>query len=457
MAEAHAGNGEFEDARAFAYVYLRDAMHAPHLFIRRAMEQACGAPAFQLAASARGVGIMKFNSAEERDAIVAMSPVAHEGNLITVERHEEADNRFYAFYRAYAEVAVVDYPLEHWDEDSAREVLAALGNVCCLDPMYFGGGDYTSMRAVLRLDHHRELPEQLLVRNHNGPACLANVCLVRTWVDAGPEPDWGEYDFGHGPELHTAPHYHPVGNPPTQLPPAPENLVAAILEWVVPTPPLRPVRTRQATPYPGRQASGLPPVLYLPWYGIGGVPALTPAVDTGEMATAAGADGPEEEAGGGAACEDDVVSTMVNATVTLADLTLGSPVAGERSVDERENRTQRRRARRRRARESARELRRSLRLQEKETAEFEMPEDRASRVQQAKFDFSGASRRLRTILSCSYLSSPEFSSSDDTDSLIAIAAACGATDEEVAMISGEATAENVAPTLGEAAAPPSVA
>lgn len=175
------------------------------------------------------------------------------------------------------------------------------------------------------------------------------------------------------------------------------------------------------------------------------------------MATAAGADGPEEEAGGGAACEDDVVSTMVNATVTLADLTLGSPVAGERSVDERENRTQRRRARRRRARESARELRRSLRLQEKETAEFEKPEDRASRVQQAKFDFSGASRLLRTILSCSYLSSPEFSSSDDTDSLIAIAAACGATDEEVAMISGEATAENVAPTLGEAAAPPSVA
>jgi hypothetical protein len=214
MAEAHAGNGEFEDARAFAYVYLRDAMHAPHLFIRRAMEQACGAPAFQLAASARGVGIMKFNSAEERDAIVAMSPVAHEGNLITIERHEEADNRFYAFYRAYAEVAVVDYPLEHWDEDSAREVLAALGNVCCLDPLCFGGGDYTSMRAVLRLDHHRELPEQLLVRNHNGPACLANVCLVRTWVDAGPEPDWGEYDFGHGPELHTAPHYHPVGNPP---------------------------------------------------------------------------------------------------------------------------------------------------------------------------------------------------------------------------------------------------
>jgi hypothetical protein len=166
--------------------------------------------------------------------------VAHEGNSLSFERHEEADNSFYAFYRVYAEVAVVDFPLEHWDEDSTREVLAALGNVWCLDPTCFSGGDYTSIRAVLCLDHHREIPEQLLVRNHNEPACLSTVYLICTWLDAGPEPDREVYDFGNGPELHTAPRYHPVGNPPTQLPPAPQNLVATILEWeniITPTPP----------------------------------------------------------------------------------------------------------------------------------------------------------------------------------------------------------------------------
>jgi hypothetical protein len=191
---------------------------------------------------------MRFNSLGEREAIIAMSPVTFEGNLLTIERHEEADNRFYAFYRVYAEIAVVDYLLEHWEEVSAREVLSALGNVCCIDPTCFGGGDFTSIRAVLRLDHHRDLPEQLLVRNHSGPACLSNVHLIRTWLDAGPEPDWGEYDYGGGPELHAAPYYHPVGNPPTQLPPAPQALEARILEFnnIVPTPPLRPVRTRQA-------------------------------------------------------------------------------------------------------------------------------------------------------------------------------------------------------------------
>jgi hypothetical protein len=220
MVEAHVGNGGFEDAGVFAYVYLRDAVHAPHMFIRRAMEQSCGALAFELAASARGAGIMKFNSRAERDEVIAMSPIAHEENTLSFERHEEADNRFYTFYRVYAEVAVVDYPLEHWDEDSTREVLAALGNMCCLDPTCFNGGDYTSIRVVLRLDHHRELPEQLLVRNHNGPVCLSSVYLIHTWLDTGPEPDWEVYDFGKGLELHTTPRYHPIGNPPTHPAPA---------------------------------------------------------------------------------------------------------------------------------------------------------------------------------------------------------------------------------------------
>jgi hypothetical protein len=102
------------------------------------------------------------------------------------------------------------------------------------------------------------------------------------------------------------------------------------------------------------------------------------------------------------------------------------------------SRAQKRRARRKRTKDSARAMRRSLRLREKEEAGFELPEDKAARVQQAKFDFSGASRRLRNALSHSYLISDNFSSSDETESILDIAAACGASEEEVAGISGEA-------------------
>lgn len=98
MVEAHMGDGEYEASRVLAYVYLEHAVDSPHLFVRHAMKQACGAPTFCLTASARGVGIMVFDTPEAREQVVARSPIYHEGNTITVERHEEADNCFYAFY-----------------------------------------------------------------------------------------------------------------------------------------------------------------------------------------------------------------------------------------------------------------------------------------------------------------------------------------------------------------------
>ena len=440
MAEAHVDNGDYDDARVFAYVYLEHAVHSPHLFIRQAMEQACDAPAFQLAASARGAGVMVFNTPKEREEVVARSPITHDGNTLTIERHEEADNRFYAFYRVYAEIAAVDFPLEHWDEERARGALGAIGNVCCLDPACFGGGDYTSMRAVVRLDHHQEIPDQLLVRNHNGPASIANVYAIRTWIDPGPEPEWGDYNFGPVPALHAAPYYHPVGNPPTQLPPAPQNLVATVLEWendVADTPPLRPVRTRRATPYPARAA---PPVLALPWYGIGGVPEQETqegGVSGGDKDGGKEAVMPEEEV----VPEFEVAEDGDNTAEWLAALALDAPrgfTTGGRTDLQHESRAQKRRARRKRAKDSASKLRRSLRLMEKEEAGFELPEDKAARVQQSKFDFSGASRRLRNALSHSYLTFDNHYPSDDTESLLDIAAACGANEEEMAEISGGA-------------------
>jgi hypothetical protein len=90
-----------------------------------------------------------------------------------------------------------------------------------------------------------------------------------------------------------------------------------------------------------------------------------------------------------------------------------------------------------RAKDTANKLRRSQRLQEKEEGGFELPEDKATRVQHAKFDFSGASHHLCNSLSCSYLISHDFSLSDDADSLMDIAAACGASEEECAGIAGE--------------------
>lgn len=282
------------------------------------------------------------------------------------------------------------------------------------------------------------MPEKLLVRNHSGPAAIARIRVIRTWLDNNPLLDFGNYIFGIEPALHTPPEYHPVGNPPTQMPAAPENLVASVVEWEVqnPTPPLRPVRTRRPTPYPatapansGVASRRTPAAPALPWYGVGGAPEREEEGGAQEDAHVAAADKGKADAEEGAADEEVAALPEEEAPVNaVAALTLAVPAAfsaGGYTEEEHESHARKRRARRKRAKETARKLRRSTRIMDKEEPEFEMPKDKAARVQQAKFDFTGASRRLRNVLSRSYLLSDPYYLPGGEESLCEIAEACG--------------------------------
>jgi phage I-like protein len=95
------------------------------------------------------------------------------------------------------------------------------------------------------------------------------------------------------------------------------------------------------------------------------------------------------------------------------------------------------RARKKRKVDSARKLRRSMRLQEKEGPNYEDPTAKATRVQAARFDLAGASKRLRTALSKSTLASDPSAPSDNIHALVDIANACGASTEELTLLSDE--------------------
>jgi hypothetical protein len=110
----------------------------------------------------------------------------------------------------------------------------------------------------------------------------------------------------------------------------------------------------------------------------------------------------------------------------------------EEDTEEHESLACKRRTRRKRAVDSVHKLRRSSRLMAKEEANFELPAAKAARVQTAKFDFSGASRRLRAALSRSKLLTDP-TTPDDGCILVEIAAACGATEEEQASLTGATT------------------
>jgi hypothetical protein len=160
-------------------------------------------------------------------------------------------------------------------------------------------------------------------------------------------------------------------------------------------------------------------LLALPWYGIGGVPAI------------------ENEDVNDPNPSD--ITLDEDAATALARLNMDAPpaiTAGGSTEEEHVSQAQKRRARRKRAKDSAHKLRRSSRLMAKEEPGYEPPEKKAARVQQAKFDFTGASRRLRDAISRSYLISNSYYPSDDNDSLSEIAAACGASEGEIAGIFG---------------------
>lgn len=159
------------------------------------------------------------------------------------------------------------------------------------------------------------------------------------------------------------------------MPANPQNLVATVLEWEVPSanPTLRPVRNRRATTYPTDAAASRNIPLALPWYGVGGVPE--------RQELEAGADQEVGEPLMDVAVEED-------AAAAIADLSLEEPptfAGGGLTEEEHVSRAQKSRARRKRAKE-------------KEEPSFELPEDRAARVQQAKFNYIGASRRLRDAM-----------------------------------------------------------
>lgn len=304
---------------------------------------------------------------------------------------------------------------------------------------------------MLRLDNLNEILEKLLIHDHSGPACITKIHVLCSWQSDDPTANFTDFDFGPAPNQHVPLAYHPIDEPPVALP---ANAAGWVPTEVVvdnddPTPELHLVCNRRATPYPARtgaSSSSAPapaPMLALPWYGIGGVPHMANSkgevVHPGEHEEVMGAndddtDLEKEE-------PDDITTAMAGLGVETAHVfTAAASTEGEH-----ESRAQKRRTRSKRAKDSACKLRRSLRLKEKEKADFELLEDKALRVQHAKFDYTGASRRLRNFISKSYLISDYPYPSDDDQSLYDIAVAYGANAEEIDEINDATAGPSTAP------------
>lgn len=96
------------------------------------------------------------------------SPYQYGEHHIIVERHEQADCRFFSDFSFFADVAATDFPLEHWFEGNIRAAFSGIGCTVCVDQRCLSGHDYSNVRLVLKLAHNGVVPSKLIVRNSMG-------------------------------------------------------------------------------------------------------------------------------------------------------------------------------------------------------------------------------------------------------------------------------------------------
>lgn len=180
----------------FAFVYIEPASANPGTLIRRALYEVAGDPLCTLRPSSCGAMLLEFPFVEHREEVIRGSPYEFGSRRIIVERHEEADYRFFTDFSFFADVAATDFPLEHWFEANIRVAFASIACTVCIDHRCLAGHDYSNVRLVLKLAHHGVVPRKLIVHNAvGGLATVVDLHVIRMWSQPSDMQDLYDYDF----------------------------------------------------------------------------------------------------------------------------------------------------------------------------------------------------------------------------------------------------------------------
>ena len=167
--------------RRFAFAHLQTSDPNPTPLIHRAIQHACGNPAFIMGGSWRGVACLTFHTPAARNDVIRQSPIDFEGNTITIESVEHVD-RSIAIFTDLAEIKVFEFPHELWHNDGIRFALAFLGDVCTIDDFYLHGIDYTSVCAMILLQSGKPSPPSIVIQLHPiNEIKIAKVVEISHW------------------------------------------------------------------------------------------------------------------------------------------------------------------------------------------------------------------------------------------------------------------------------------
>ena len=106
-----------------------------------------------------------------------MSPILHEDGELTLERPEETSNRFFREPTWLADIAVMDFPTEHWFEDHILRSFSGFGDVVEIAPVCLTGHDFSPLRVVVAVNNRLNIPYELWISAPNGMGAIAQLPL----------------------------------------------------------------------------------------------------------------------------------------------------------------------------------------------------------------------------------------------------------------------------------------
>jgi hypothetical protein len=148
---------------AFAYVSPAEVCASVAPFIRAAIASVFPQISVELLPSSRGAMLLRFAMPALRELVRDASPINFQGARLSLERPQETPNRFFRSPSWLAQVAVTDYPPEHWNAEHIRRSFSGFCNVVEIDPACLTSFDFSPLRLVLEVNHRLKIPSELWV------------------------------------------------------------------------------------------------------------------------------------------------------------------------------------------------------------------------------------------------------------------------------------------------------
>ncbi|CAN6253600.1 unnamed protein product [Urochloa humidicola] len=201
-----AGDATVNERLAFVDVQPAEVCANIANFLRAALAVVAPLTQVELLPSSRGAMLLRFAHAADREFVRGLSPINHEGVVLTLTRPEETCNRFFRVPEWLAYVAVLDFPPEHWFEDHVVRSFSGFGNVAEIAPVCLAGYDYSPLRVLVEVYSRLDIPSELYISAPGGLGSVARLMPIRVW----PRQDQV------GPDGNLLPFFGPPPPPPPQ-------------------------------------------------------------------------------------------------------------------------------------------------------------------------------------------------------------------------------------------------